>query len=74
MYSNLPRYISVIYEHLLNKTGLTKAALAQCLGVSKQTVSRWGDDPPQYVYWGLQNLLRAQKGERLIDALKECLK
>lgn len=36
------------YGKLLVKSGLTKADLARKLGHTPTTVSRWGDDPPEY--------------------------
>lgn len=63
----------MIYEHLLQESGLTKTQLSEHLGITKQTLSRYGNNPPKYVLWGLQNYVRAKQSVAYFDALRKIM-
>ncbi len=59
----------MIYRHLLKEAGMKKSDLAKHLGVDPGTVSRWGDSPPEYVMWGLENYVNAKQAVDLRRAM-----
>lgn len=59
MFNNMSKF-----HRLLDQSGISRRALAETLGVHYSTVSRWGDDAPQYAIAYLELYAKVQ------DALK----
>ena len=45
------------FEETLKRAGIKKADLARSLGLSRNTVSSWGDEPPRYALAFLELLI-----------------
>lgn len=53
--------ISVDLAALVKRAGLTKAEFAKEVGVSAQTVSRWGSSPPRWAEAYLELLIECNR-------------
>lgn len=51
----------MIFSHLLVNAGITKAELARRLGLSKNTVAKWGEKPKAYAVAYLKLLIEYNK-------------
>ena len=45
------------FQGLLERAGINKAELSRRIGISKRSVSAWGDNPPQYAVAYLELLI-----------------
>ena len=55
-----------MFNETLKMLGMKKSELARTLGVAPATISRWKDDPPQYVWAYLNERKKIVAAERRI--------
>lgn len=52
-----------MFDDLLNQSGLKKYELADLLGITRDTISRWQGNPPQYAIVYLELYIKHKESE-----------